>query len=75
MAEALRRERRGATPDRGGPRSTDVDESRISVEAKGGEVTLNGTARSWAAEREEAERIAWQAQGTTTVDNAISIQS
>jgi osmotically-inducible protein OsmY len=54
-------------------RSAEIDANRIQVEAMGSEVVLKGTVRSW-AEREEAERVAWQAPGVRRVDNRISIQ-
>jgi osmotically-inducible protein OsmY len=53
-------------------RSAEVDANRVTVEAKGSEVVLKGTVRSW-AERQEAERVAWAAPGVTRVDNRITI--
>ena len=53
-------------------RSAELDASRITVEATGGEVILRGTVRSW-AERQEAERAAWAAPGVTRVDNRVTV--
>jgi osmotically-inducible protein OsmY len=53
-------------------RSAEVDADRITVEAKGSEVILKGTVRSW-IEREEAERVAWSAPGVTHVEDRIVV--
>ncbi|MEA2911865.1 MAG: hypothetical protein QOJ15_3946 [Bradyrhizobium sp.] len=53
-------------------RSAEVDANRIEVEARGGEVVLKGTVRSW-IEREEAERAAWAAPGVTKVEDRIVV--
>jgi osmotically-inducible protein OsmY len=53
-------------------RNAEVDANRITVEAKGGEVILKGTVRSW-IEREEAERVAWSAPGVTKVEDRIVV--
>jgi osmotically-inducible protein OsmY len=53
-------------------RSAEIDASRVTVEATGGQVVLRGTVRSW-AERQEAERAAWRAPGVISVDNRITV--
>jgi osmotically-inducible protein OsmY len=53
-------------------RNAEIDAARITVEVKGGEVTLKGTVRSW-AERYEAERVAWSAPGVGKVNNQIKV--
>jgi osmotically-inducible protein OsmY len=54
-------------------RNAELEAKTITVSANGGEVVLKGTVRSW-AEREAAERAAWQAPGITRVDNQITIK-
>jgi osmotically-inducible protein OsmY len=53
-------------------RNAEIDANHITVEAKGSEVVLKGTVRSW-MEREEAERAAWAAPGVTKVEDRIVV--
>ena len=53
-------------------RSAELDARRITVAIEGSTVKLYGAVSSW-AEREEAERAAWSAPGTTLVENHILV--
>ena len=53
-------------------RHAERDADKITIEAKDGRVTLRGTVSSF-AERQDAERAAWQAAGVTNVDDFIAV--
>src|SRR6202162_904185 len=53
-------------------RSAELDARRITVKIEGSTVKLYGSVSSW-AERDEAERAAWAAPGTTMVENHILV--
>lgn len=53
-------------------RNAALEATKIVVEAKGGKVILKGVVQSL-AEKEEAERAAWQAPGVTAVDNRLLV--
>ena len=53
-------------------RSAELDARRITVKIEGSRVKLYGSVSSW-AERDEAERAAWSAPGTTMVENHILV--
>lgn len=55
-------------------RSAEVDANQITIEARGGEVTLRGEVRSW-AERDQAQRTAWSAPGVLQVDNQLIVRT
>jgi len=50
-----------------------LDAGRIQVEISGSKVTLRGAVRNH-AERDEAERVAWNAAGVWSVDNQIEVK-
>lgn len=54
-------------------RNAEIDAHNITVEEHEGEVTLNGTVRSW-FERQEAERVAWLAPGVKKVNDLITVR-
>jgi len=53
-------------------RHAELDADRITIETKDGHVTLRGTVSSF-AERQDAERAAWQAPGVTKVEDMIAV--
>jgi osmotically-inducible protein OsmY len=53
-------------------RHAERDADRITIDAKDGRVTLRGTVSSF-AERQDAERAAWQALGVTNVEDLIAV--
>jgi osmotically-inducible protein OsmY len=54
-------------------RSAEIDAERVTVEARGAEVTLRGEVRSW-AERDQAQQSAWSAPGVTSVINELHVR-
>jgi osmotically-inducible protein OsmY len=53
-------------------RSAVLDAKKIQVETSGNTVTLRGKVRNY-AERDEAERAAWNAPGVYSVDNQLKV--
>jgi osmotically-inducible protein OsmY len=53
-------------------RNWSIDDDDIRVKVSGNRVTLNGTVNSF-YQRDEAERIAWNAPGVSSVDNELVI--
>ena len=54
-------------------RGTSGGADRVDVRVEAGTVRLTGTVGSWLA-RDEVERIAWSAPGTTAVDNRVDVR-
>lgn len=54
-------------------RSALIDAGKVSVDARGSEVTLRGEVRSW-AERDQAQQTAWAAPGVLQVKNEITVR-
>jgi osmotically-inducible protein OsmY len=50
-----------------------LDAKQIRIEIDGSKVTLHGTVRTL-AEREEAERVAWAAQGVLSVEDHLDVK-
>ncbi len=55
-------------------RNVELDAKRIEVAAGSGTVTLKGTIRSW-AERDDAERAAWNAPGVWFVKDELVVRN
>ena len=54
-------------------RNWSIDEHDIKVKVSGNKVTLNGIVDSF-YQKDEAERIAWNAPGVWSVDNELVIE-
>jgi osmotically-inducible protein OsmY len=54
-------------------RNVQLDAKKIEVAAGGGTVTLKGAVRSW-AERDDAERAAWNAPGVWFVKDELAVK-
>ena len=54
-------------------RNWSIDDEDININVKENNVTLSGTVESY-YEKEEAERIAWNAPGVTSVNNELELQ-
>jgi osmotically-inducible protein OsmY len=54
-------------------RNSAINDDNISVDVSGTKVTLTGTVTSW-YQRDEAEKIAWNAPGVWSVDNELVVE-
>lgn len=55
-------------------RNATLDSQKIGIEIQGNKAILTGKVRSW-AEKNDAENAAWKAQGITSVDNRLVIDT
>ena len=55
-------------------RSATIDSGKISADVMGSRVTLRGSVRSF-SEKEDAEMVAWNAPGVTSVESKIEIEA
>ena len=54
-------------------RNWSINDDDIEVEVSGTTVTLTGTVKSW-YQRDEAEKIVWNAPGVWSVDNELVVE-
>jgi len=55
-------------------RNAIIDAQKVTVDARGGDITLRGEVRSW-AERDQAQQAAWAAPGVVNVKNELVIRT
>jgi len=54
-------------------RNAIIDAQKVTVDARGGDITLRGEVRSW-AERDQAQQAAWAAPGVAHVKNELVVR-